>query len=159
METRRLGRDGAHVGVIGICPAGPDREILEARAREAGCTLVGESLPPGAVAVPYYLLDQRVSNERIMAARRDGVGVVAVHVLGGGRLGRHAEVLKGLVRQGRTLVQAAIRFVLANEAVAAARVRVSSREHLEEVLAAPESTPLNGSDLELIFEAWAHRND
>jgi aryl-alcohol dehydrogenase-like predicted oxidoreductase len=159
MERRRLGVSGPEIAVIGVCPAGPERGALEARAREAGCTITDGRLPEGAVAVRYPLLDQLEANSSIPGLRRAGKGVVAVHVLEGGALFARAPQLRGLVKAGRTLAQAAIQFVLANESVSAACVRVSSRAHLEEVLAAPEAPPLSGSDLELIFEAWAHRND
>lgn len=159
METRRLGKDGPEVGVIGICPAGPDREALERRAREAGCTLLDGPLPAGAVEVRYHLLDQLTANAAIPRIRAAGGGVVAVHVLGGGGVLKKAPLLQGLLKPGRTLVQAAVQFVLANESVSAARIRVSSRAHLEEVLAASEAPPLSGADLELIFETWAHRHD
>ena len=57
----------------------------------------------------------------------------------------------------RTLAQASVQFVLANEAVSAAVIRCSSVEHLDEVLGALEAPPLSGRDLEQIFELWANR--
>jgi aryl-alcohol dehydrogenase-like predicted oxidoreductase len=159
MERRRLGASGPEIAVIGVCPAGPEREALAERAREAGCTIVDGRLPEGAAAVRYPLMDQLGANTAIPRLRREGKGVVAVHVFGGGALFSPSPLLRGLVKPGRTLAQAAIQFVLANESVSAACVRVSSRAHLEEALSAPDAPPLSGSDLELIFEAWAHRND
>ena len=61
------------------------------------------------------------------------------------------------MQPGRTFVQAAIQFVLANESVSAALVRVADPSQLEELLSAPEAEPLSGSDLEQIFEHWSNR--
>jgi len=167
METRRLGRNGSRIGVIGICPGeGAERETIERRARERGCTLIWSGRPPdGAQLVRYNLLDQKKANEEISRCTRAGQGVVAVHVLAGGALGGkrehpyggRIEALKCLVKPGRTLVQAAIQFVLANESVNAAMIHVSTLAHLEEVVSAPDATPLTTRDLEQIFELWANR--
>jgi aryl-alcohol dehydrogenase-like predicted oxidoreductase len=167
IETRPLGRSGSRVGVIGICPgSGPHRDAIAGRARELGCTLIWEGTPPsGAGVVRYNLLDQKKANDEISALSRSGKGVLAVNVLAGGALagrkghpyGHRVESLKVLVKPGRTLVQAAIQFVLANESVSAAMIRVSSLSHLEEVVSAPDAAPLTGQDLEQIFELWANR--
>jgi aryl-alcohol dehydrogenase-like predicted oxidoreductase len=167
IETRPLGRSGSRVSVIGICPGpGPERDAVAERARRLGCTLVGTGAPlDGAGVVRYNLLDQKKANEEISALSRSGKGVLAVHVLAGGVLagrkdpsmGHRVEALKVLVKPGRTLVQAAVQFVLANESVSAAMIRVSSLAHLDEVVSAPEATPLSGQDLEQIFELWANR--
>ena len=61
------------------------------------------------------------------------------------------------MKPGRTLAQAAVQFVLANESVSSAMIRVSTTAHLEEIVAAPDATPLTGQDLEQIFELWANR--
>lgn len=165
METRLLGRSGSRVGVVGICPGhGPQRDALISRAKQLGCTLIGEP-PPGAGVVRYNLLDQKKANEEISTLSRAGKGVLAVHVLAGGALagrkdhdyGHRIEALKVLVKPGRTLAQAAVQFVLANESVSAAMVRVSTLAHLEEIASAPDATPLTGQDLEQIFELWANR--
>lgn len=167
METRPLGRAGSRVGVIGICAGpGPQRAAVVDRARALGCTLIWDgAAPAGSGLVRYNLLDQKKANEEISALSRSGKGVLAVHVLAGGALagrkdhdyGHRIEALRVLVKPGRTLVQAAVQFVLANESVSAALVRVSSLEHLEEVASAPDAMPLTGQDLEQIFELWANR--
>ena len=167
IETRPLGRTGSRVGVIGICPGpGPQREAIVARARALGCTLIWEGTPPaGAGVVRYNLLDQKKANEEIATLSRSGKGVLAVNVLAGGALaggkghayGHRVEALRVLVKPRRTLIQAAVQFVLANESVSAAMIRVSSVAHLEEVASAPDAAPLTGQDLEQIFELWANR--
>jgi aryl-alcohol dehydrogenase-like predicted oxidoreductase len=167
MDTRPLGRSGTRVGVVGICPGpGPEREAVVRRARELGCTLIWSGrLPEGAALVRYNLLDQKKANEEISRHSRAGLGVVAVHVLAGGALGGRKdhpfggriEALKCLVKPGRTLAQAAVQFVLANELVSAAMIQVSTLAHLEELAAAPDAAPLSGQDLEQIFELWANR--
>lgn len=164
MELRPLGRTGRKVGVIGVCPG---TEAVSRRARERGCTLVGPDFAlEGAGLVRYNLLDQKDANLEISRLAREGRGAVAVHVLAGGALAGvvvHAPVgarvaqLRCLVKPGRTLAQAAVQFVLANESVSAAIVRCSTVAHLDEVLAAPEAAPLTGQDLEQIFELWANR--
>ena len=163
METRPLGKNGSRVGVVGICPGDA---MIAARARQLGCTLIWNGdPPPDASLVRYNLLDQKAANEEISRNAREGKGVIAVHVLAGGALagrpghpyGGRVEALKCLVKPGRTLVQAAVQFVLANESVSAAMIRVSTVAHLEEVAAAPDAPPLTGQDLEQIFEHWANR--
>lgn len=167
IETRPLGRSGSRVGVIGICPGpGRERDAIARRARDLGCTLVWEGAPPeGAGIVRYNLLDQKKANDEITSLSRSGKGILAVGVLAGGALaggkghsyGHRVESLKVLVKPGRTLVQAAIQFVLANESVSAAMIRVSSLAHLEEAVSALDAPPLSGQDLEQIFELWANR--
>jgi len=115
--------------------------------------------------VRYNLLDQKKANEEISSLSRSGQGVLAVNVLAGGALaggkghsyGHRVEALRVLFKPGRTLTQAAIQFVLANESVNAAMIRVSTLAHLEEVVSAPDAAPLTGQDLEQIFELWANR--
>jgi aryl-alcohol dehydrogenase-like predicted oxidoreductase len=167
METRPLGRSGSRVGVVGICPGdGPERDAIARRARELGCTLIWSGrTPENAGLVRYNLLDQKKANEEISRLSRAGQGVIAVHVLAGGALagkaghdfGHRIDALKVLVKPGRSLLQTAVQFVLANESVNAVMVRVSTLAHLDEVVTAPDATPLTGQDLEQIFELWANR--
>ena len=164
MELRPLGRTGRKVGEIGVCPGS---EAVARRARERGCTLVGPDFAlDGAALVRYNLLDQKDANAEISRLAREGKGIVATHVLAGGALagpvgpspfGARVVQLQCLIKPGRTLAQAAVQFVLANESVSAAIVRCSSVAHLDEVLAAPDAPPLTGQDLEQIFELWANR--
>lgn len=152
---------------VGICPG---NEAVVRASLELGGRLFstpvpgGLALPADVVSVPYNLLEQKEANARIPGLRREGRTVAATRVLAGGLLGeaRLDPKLAGwraLARGGRTLVQAAIQFVLANESVACALVRVGRPEHVEEVLRATEVEPLSGQDLELIFELWANRFD
>ncbi len=176
MEERALGRRGPRIPVLGICPGdGPGRDAVVARALELGCrlfwserpvagaTVLPAALPDGAACVRYNLIDQKEANEAIRGLVRAGRGVVATHVLAGGALAGgslsdpRAGRFRPLVRPRRTLAQAAIQFVLANESVSCAVVRVASPGHVDEVLAAPDAEPLSGRDLELVFELWANR--
>ena len=152
---------------VGICPG---NDAVVRRSLELGGRLFstpvpgGLALPEDVATVPYNLLEQKEANARIPGLRREGRTVVATRVLAGGLLGaprldpKYAGY-RALAREGRTLVQAAIQFVLANESVACAIVRVSRPEHVEEILRAPDVEPLSGQDLELIFELWANRFD
>jgi aryl-alcohol dehydrogenase-like predicted oxidoreductase len=171
MDIRPLGKTGLEVSAIGVClpPDGP-REELVRRAVERGVRFIrpepATSLPPdGYRLVKYNLIDQKEANEEIPRHAQAGLGVVATHVLAGGALARgdganpRVHQLRPLVRPGRTLAQAAVQFVLANESVSCALVRVSSVEHLDEILGALDAPPLSGRDLELIFELWANRFD
>lgn len=181
METRPLGNTGRRVSEIAIClPDGPPGEALALRALKGGCTAFWSGRPvdaplvlPGGLAggyglVRYNLLDQLEAKAEIARLARGRQGVIATHVLAGGALtggpGREADAtriaqFRCLVKPGRTLAQAAVQFVLANESVNCALVRVSSEAHLDEILAAPEAPPLTGRDLEQIFELWANRYD
>lgn len=175
LETRPLGRTGLRVSEIGVClPEGPSREPVLRRARERGVDLFWSEQPvdapvvlPGAAAsgwarVAYNLLDQTEANGEIARLSRDRQGVVATRVLAGGALaggsdGARVAALKFLAKEGRTLAQAAVQFVLANEAVSCVLVRVSSMAHLDELLDAVDAPPLTGSELEHIFEVWSNR--
>jgi aryl-alcohol dehydrogenase-like predicted oxidoreductase len=168
MEFRPLGKTGRQVGAIGVCPGtGPEREAVARRARERGCTLVGPDFAlDGAGLVRYNLLDQKEANLQISRLTREGKGIVATHVLAGGSLagpvghtpyGARVAQLRCLIKPDRTLAQAAVLFVLANESVSAAVVRCSTLAHLDEILSASEAAPLTGQDLEQIFELWANR--
>ena len=87
-----------------------------------------------------------------------------MNVLAGGALagapGRYAgriRQLDFLKKTDRSLVQAAVQFVIANETVSCALVRCSTVAHLEEVFAAADAAPLTAGDLEQIFEVWSNR--
>ncbi len=170
MNRRPLGASGARIAEIGICAAEvPAREAVLRLTRERGAAVFpfeGAS-PPGACGlVRYNLLEQTEARGEVPRLRREGKGVVATGVLAGGALagpvghtppGAAVRRLAFLERPGRTLAQAAVQFVLANEAISCAVVRVSSVEHAEEILAAPDAPPLTGADLEQIFELWGNR--
>jgi hypothetical protein len=120
------------------------------------------------IAAPYNLIDQQISKEVFAPAARDGRGIVAVHVLAGGALagpvghtppGAVVNEFRSLIKPKRTLAQAAIQFVLANQYVTCAAVAVSSEAHLAEALGALDAEPLTMRELELIFETYANRYD
>lgn len=180
IERRPLGRTGLSVSALGICPGeGPEREAVVRRARAAGCGLFWSERPvegslvlPGGVEasayglVRYNLFEQTQAYGAIARLRRQGRGVVAVGVLAGGLLAGPGPASDGraarfgfLVRRDRTRAQAALQFVLANDSVSAALVRVSTVAHLEELLGTFAAPPLSGSELERIFETWANRYD
>ena len=181
METHLLGNTGCRVSEIGIClPNGPGAAALARRAAVAGCTLFWSGQPVDAPLVlpagldggyglvRYNLLDQLEAKEVIAKLTRERKGVIATYVLAGGAIGggpgreddaARIDQFRCLEKPGRSRVQAAVQFVLANESVHCALVRVSTEAHLDEVLSAPDAPPLTGQDLEQIFELWANRND
>ena len=179
MDTRTLGRTGLTVSEIGLClPEGPTRAEVLRRALDLGGRVFWSESPveapvvlPSAAkegygVVQYNLLEQTKANTEIASLRAGGQGVVAMNVLAGGALagvpGPYAErvrQLEFLKKTDRTLVQAAVQFVIANENVSCVIVRCSTVAHLEEVFAAPEAAPLTAGDLEQIFETWSNRFD
>lgn len=156
-----------------LVAAGPCDGRYELHAQ--GRTLVGLSVKEPRdlalaswIAAPFNPMEQGLTREVLAPASRRGCAVVATHVLAGGALagplghtpyGARVASLRSLVTPRRTLVQAAIQFVLASEYVTCAVVRVSSEAHLEEALGALKVAPLTGSDLEMIFETYANRYD
>ena len=74
-------------------------------------------------------------------------------------LARRAEKMKFLVREDRTAAQSALRFVLANEHVAAAIPGIKTVAQAEENLRTPSTPPLTMSELEQIFEITAGCGD
>jgi hypothetical protein len=181
VERRPLGRTGLTVSALCVCPGdGAEREAVARRARIAGCALFGadRTLEEGAMVLPgdlngssygmvrYNLLEQTEAHSVLPRLAREGRGVLAVGVLAGGRLAGpapaadpRARAFDFLARRGRTRAQAALQFVLANESVSSALVRVSTVAHLEELLGAFAAPPLSGRELEQIFETWANRHD
>jgi aryl-alcohol dehydrogenase-like predicted oxidoreductase len=119
----------------------------------------GEEIPAesGAfIAVPYNLVSQEVSIEVMPAAEKSGAGILAVEVV---PAGPDAEKYSFLKKEGRTFVQAAVQFVLANEHVSCAVVKVEDPASLDEVFSAPDAAPFSLPELENIFETWSGRCD
>jgi hypothetical protein len=106
-----------------------------------------------ALAVTYTPEEQSAGLEFLREARRAGLGIVALGL---------PSAMTGhqfLARPGRTVAQASIQFVLANEYVSCALVRPVSVEALREAVAAPDATPLTLGELERIIEMFIHRGD
>lgn len=169
IDTRLLGDTGLRISEIAVCLGdSPERDAVVRLALERGAHVFSPDAPPGGVLVRYNLMDQTGANLQIPKVSKERKGVVATHVLAGGALagkighaprGALVRKLRVLVKPDRTLAQAAIQFVLANESVSCALVRVSTAAHLEEALGALQAPPLTGQDLEQIFEIYANRFD
>lgn len=106
-----------------------------------------------ALAVTYTPEEQLAGLEFLREAKRAGLGIIALG------LPAASEHHKFLARPGRTLAQASIQFVLANEYVSCALVRPESVGQLREAVAAPNAMPLTLGELERIIEMFIHRAD
>jgi hypothetical protein len=107
-----------------------------------------------ALGVTYTPTEQSVGLEFLREAHHAGLGIIAL-----GLPGTTESDHRFLVRPRRTLAQAAIQFVLANEYVSCALVRVESADQLREAVSAPAADPLTLGDLERLIELFAHRGD
>jgi hypothetical protein len=105
------------------------------------------------LAVTYTPEEQSAGLEFLRDARRAGLGIVALGLPSAGAAHRF------LARPGRTVAQASIQFVLANEYVSCALVRPGSVEALREATSAPDAPPLTLGELERIIEMFIHRGD
>lgn len=125
-----------------------------------------------AVQVKLNLLDQWAIDALLPAARRRGVAVVARQPLAGGLLVqsereiaaqgalmdtdqlqeqlRAARRFRFLATGSRSLTQAAIQFVLAQDGVATVIPGISSVDHLREALGALSAPPLTARELSMI---------
>jgi hypothetical protein len=133
---------------IGARGAGGSPTRLEVARRVVGS---GSSQ---ALAVTYTPAEQSVGMELLREAHRAGLGIIALGLPGTSE-GDH----RFLIRPRRTLAQAAIQFVLANEYVSCALVRVETPDQLREAVSAPAADPLTLGDLERLIELFAHRGD
>ena len=107
-----------------------------------------------ALSLTYSMQEQGGGLTVTKDAAKAGAGVFALDVarLPAGRF-------DFLVKPKRTLLQAAILFVLANEYVTSAVVEVESLAQLREAAAVPDAEPLTISELERVIEMYIHRND
>lgn len=131
-------------------------------------------VPEGFSAVDYGLLIER--------AAKMGMGVLAIRALALGALtaepnllgflderppvlslgseydkdAARAEKLAFLVREGCTLAQAAMRFVLMRDEVSCALVGFSGEEQLAEALAGADADPLRGDEMQELKKIWAN---
>ncbi len=169
--VRRAIELGCNLFIIeGEGPESIDLDVLIAR-RSGSDDLVftrGETRigPEKVLVSPYNLISQETSTELIPKADHSGRGVIADDVLASGALsgpvghappGSDALKYKFLIKSNRTIAQAAVQFVLANEHISCAVPHVSDLAEAEEVLAAPNAEPFQISELEQIFETWAGR--
>lgn len=106
------------------------------------------------LGVPYTPAEQSAGLDLMRHAHRAGLGIVAT-----GLPGPAGEEHRFLARPGRTLAQAAIQFVLANEYVSCALVGVQTADQLREAVTAPDAEPLMLGELERLIELFAHRAD
>lgn len=158
--------------------SGGRAELFRGDSREVRC--VGSDLsservavaeaaptPPGPFSlVPYSLVSMDWGRDFLPRLRKEKHGIVAGDVLASGALqgrvghaprGAVAEKFRFLQIEGRTLAQAAVQFVLANEYVSCAVAWVADVPEAEEVLGALSAEPLTFRDLEQIFEIWSGR--
>ncbi len=106
------------------------------------------------VTCQYNLLDR--ANEDSMAYAHDnGLGVVVMGPVGGGRLGFPSEQLQGLLPSGTsTTPELALRFVLANPNVSIALSGMNTSEMVEEnVAAASRDTALTHEERHAVVQA------
>ncbi len=98
------------------------------------------------ITLQYNLLDRQLE-EGIAHAHANGVGIVVMGPVGGGRLGATSEVLEKLVPGIDRVPELALRFVLANPNVTLALSGMSTMQQVEENIAtgSDEST-LSDSD-------------
>lgn len=136
--------------------------------------------------VPYSVFNHECSRELIPACDKAGVGVIVREPLAGGLLaGKYsakeqfpegdpranwtrsflarcvsaAGKLLFLEKPGRTLAQACLRFLLANEHVSVVIPGARTVQQVEENLGVGASEPLDIHELEKIFELCAHEFD
>ena len=85
-----------------------------------------------SVLVQYNLLD-RSNEENLAYANKNGLGVVVMGPVGGGRLGAPSQVIQGLLKQKpKSSAEVAMRFVLSNPNVHISLSGMSTIEQLEE---------------------------
>lgn len=104
------------------------------------------------VTLGYSALNFPFRQEGIAAAARRNLGVVTMNPLGGGMIPQNAERLAFLKGpQDRDVVQAALRFNLSEPAVSCVLVGFSSREEVDQAVAAVENfTPYSADHIERI---------
>jgi 1-deoxyxylulose-5-phosphate synthase len=128
---------------------------------EQACVEAIETGAYDTVQITYNLLD-RAAAERILEwARRADLGVIIKMPFAKGLLSKQAELLppddaakvapyRFLERQGQTLAQAALRFVLNHPAVSVVIPGTKRVAHLEQILGATDGTRLANTELERI---------
>jgi len=85
-----------------------------------------------SVLIQYNLLD-RSNEENLALANKNGLGVVVMGPVGGGRLGAPSDVIQSLLKEKpASTAEMALRFVLANSDVHVALSGIGTMEHLIE---------------------------
>lgn len=156
-EARMLSRSAAGTLVL----RGPGIHLSGIRVADVeGFHRLPETERGDFAVVPYNLMRQEASGDLLPELRRAGMGVVVEDALADGALsgpvghtppGAMVEKYRFLVRPGRTLTQAAIQFVLADDRVSCALAGA------EEALTAPAAEPLTRSELQRIRAIWKRR--
>ena len=104
------------------------------------------------VTLQYNMLDRQLE-EGIAFAHEQGMGVVVMGPVAGGRLGVTSEVLEGLIPGVQRVPELALRFVLSNPNVTVALSGMSAMEHVQENLAAAaDPVSLSEADTQAIRE-------
>lgn len=102
------------------------------------------------MTVQYNMLDRSLE-ESIAYAHENGVGVVVMGPVGGGRLGASSEVLATMIPNITRVPELAMRFVLANPNVSVALSGMSALQHVEEnVQVASDNVALTAEHRQLI---------
>lgn len=119
-----------------------------------------------SIQVVYNILDQKAAVEVLPAAHRADVGVIVMLPLAQGALTdkwvhlpperrRVIERLQFLIRPGQTLAEAALRFVLANQAVSCALAGSRSLDNIRSNINATDGT-LTEDEMTQIADLYAH---
>ena len=105
---------------------------------EEACKVLGEDFIEG-VTLPYNALNFPFRSEALDFAARRNIGVVTMNPLGGGLIPNNPQrmaFLKG--PNDRNVVEAAIRFNISHPAVTCALVGFTTKQHVDEAVAAVE---------------------
>jgi uncharacterized protein len=107
---------------------------------------------PDVLTLQYNLLDRSLA-DGIAHAHAQGIGVVVMGPVGGGRLGADTDALKAMVPGIGRVPELALRFVLQNPAVSIALSGMSTMEQVEENLAVAScDRAFSATELALIDE-------
>ncbi len=101
-----------------------------------------------SVTLQYNMIDRRLG-DGIAHAHEQGLGVVVMGPVGGGRLGEPSSVLASMVDGRARVPELALRFVLANPGVTVALSGMSEMRHVEEnvAIANDAASTLNADEL------------
>jgi aryl-alcohol dehydrogenase-like predicted oxidoreductase len=178
---RRQGKIG-FAGITALGDTAAVHAVLDAGVVDTAQVCLNLLNPSAAVAVPAGFPAQNF--ERLLdRARQRGVGAINIRVLAGGALSgtteRHALAmpqvapiasgadyaadvelarrLRPVIDKGYAvdLMEASIRFALANDAISTVLVGYSTFEHLERAITVVERGPLPAPALDLLRDLWA----